>query len=69
MVISNDDNTFFPTSCLKFYETSNCKTYSSATSIADSSFECIECHPNYYVNNSNCLLRKNIVENCISYSL
>ncbi len=64
---SNDDH-FYPTHCMKFFEYANCLEYDIQPAIGDSGFLCLKCTVNFYLEDQVCKLRKNKLDLCREYS-
>ena len=58
------------TKCMEFSNISNCKTYDSGETLIDSSFNCIECDNNFYLQTPiKCDSRTYTSAKCINYEL
>lgn len=67
-VISTDTTLYNPSLCMRYTEIANCLKYDIQTQIGNSTFSCVNCVDNFFVNAGNCRYRNNRPSLCVSYT-
>ncbi len=62
-VIQNES--FYRSICMRYFEIPNCQVYDVHPAIADSSFQCLRCQPNFFLRNNVCEFRLNEIDFCV----
>ena len=69
-ILSNSETDKVQRSCMKFNFIEHCIKYdNNPIAIADSSFKCIECEKNYYLNENVCVERTARPDECLEFDL
>ena len=54
---------------MPFIKTENCSRYNKSESLMQTTFDCVECLPDFYLNGKNCTSRTIKAINCVEYSI
>lgn len=68
-IVSYNESEYIQTSCINFDNVKHCAKYDKNDSIALSSYICLECDTNYFLDNGNCFPRLVNSTKCLKYNL